>query len=484
MALTKSIVINFKGGIVSPGYLKEVLQVAADARIEAVRFGLRQQIIMDVPVSRIEVFEKGCEEKGIYIECKKNAHPNIVSSYPAADIFVADTWLREGVYKDVFDLFGYVPKLKINICDNTQQLVPLFTGHINWVSSLSPHFWYLYIRLPNRQQAFRWKVLIYTNDIASVSQQLEGFILNGITNEQELFARLQSTLVYNSKPAEHKLQLIHFSLPYYEGFNKNGNSWWLGIYRRDELFSVSFLMDVCDVCMQSKIGELYTTPWKSLIIKGIDERHRLLWDQVLGKHRINVRHAANELNWQVETEEGLILKRLIIRHFDKEDVRTYGLSFAVQTKVKSHLFGSVIIRKEERKNPNRLQSHNRYSILYKEDFNPNAAEEILFREHVEKEHIGTYLVSLCKLFYERDNEQANVPSVINNIVPVEEAKMKVFYQCKHCFTVYDETAGDETQNITAGTLFNQLPVFYQCPTCEADKDAFIAVNEKELQGIF
>jgi rubredoxin len=484
MALTKSVIINFKGGIVSPGYLKEVLQVAADARMEAVRFGLRQQLIMDIPVSRIEVFEKKCKERDIYFEYKKHARPNVISSYPAADIFVADSWLREGVYKDVFDLFDYVPKLKVNICDSTQQLVPLFTGHINWISSTSPHFWYLYIRLPNKQQAFRWKELIYTNDIASISKQLECFILMGITNEQELFTRLQSTLEYNSKPAEHKLQLTHFSLPYYEGFNKNGNSWWLGIYRRDELFSVAFLMDVCDVCIQTKIGELYTTPWKSLIIKGIDGKHHLLWNKVLGKYRINVRHAANELNWQVETEEGLILKRLMIRHFDKEDVRTYGLSFAVQTKTKSHLFGSVIIRKEERKNPNRLQSHNRYSILYKEDFNPNAAEEILFREHVEKDHLGTYLVSLCKLFYERDNESTSMQSVINNIAPAETTKVKVVYQCKHCYTVYDEVIGDETQNITAGTLFNQLPAYYQCPTCEGDKDAFVAVNEKELQLAF
>ena len=484
MALTKSVVVNFKGGIVTPGYLKEVLQAAADARIEAVRFGLRQQLIMDVPVSRIELFEKRCKERNICFEYKRHALPNIVSSYPAADIFIADTWLREGVYKDVFDLFDYAPKLKVNICDSTQQFVPLFTGHINWVSSPSPHFWYLYIRLPNKQGVFRWKELIYTNDIANVSKQLEHFILMGVTNEQELFTQLQSTLVYNSKPAEYKLQLAHFSLPYYEGFNKNGNNWWLGIYRRDELFSVAFLMDVCEICMQTKIGELYTTPWKSLIIKGINSKHRLLWDKVLGKHRINVRHAANELNWQVENEEGLILKRLIIRHFDKEDVRTYGLSFAVQTKAKSLLFGSVIIRKEERKNPNRLQSYNRYSILYKKDFNPNAAEDILFREHVEKDHIGTYLVSLCKLFYELDNEPANVHSMINNIAPAEETKTKVVYHCKHCFTVYDEAVGDETQSIAAGTLFNQLPAYYQCPTCEDNKDAFVAVNEKELQMVF
>src|SRR5689334_10127414 len=125
MALTKSVVINFKGGIVSHGYLKEILQVAADARIEAVRFGLRQQLMMDVPINCLDVFAKGCKEKNIDFTYKKHAYPNIVSSYPAADIFDTDTWLREGVYKDVFNLFNYVPQLKVNICDSTQQLIPL-----------------------------------------------------------------------------------------------------------------------------------------------------------------------------------------------------------------------------------------------------------------------------------------------------------------------------------------------------------------------
>ena len=132
-----------------------------------------------------------------------------------------------------------------------------------------------------------------------------------------------------------------------------------------------------------------------------------MWDYILGRHRINVRHAANELNWQVEdhTEEGLILKRLIIRHFDKADVRTYGLCFAIETRPAS-MFGTVIIRKADRKNPGRLKSLERFDILYTKDFNPNNPKElVLFRKDVMKEHIGTYLVSLCKLFYDEESRE-------------------------------------------------------------------------------
>ena len=482
MALAQTVNINFRGGIVSPGYLKEVLQLAADARIKTVYFGLRQQLIIDVPVNYFNAFDKACRQKQISFEIKRDALPNIVSSYAAVGIFSGDTWLREGVFKDVFNLFDYTPKLKINICDSTQHLVPFFTGHINWISSPSAHFWYLYIRLPKAQTAFCWRELIYTNDIAAVSKQIELLILDGITDENYLYLQVKKVTQYTAKPIDKALQLYSFSLPYYEGLNKENNTWWLGIYRRKEAFSISFLKDVCDVCLRTKIGELYTTPWKSLIIKGVESNHTHFWNKVLGKHRINVRHAANELNWQVEDEEGLMLKRLIIRYFDKEDIRTHGLCFAVQTKQYSSLFGSVVIRKELVKNPHRLRSLDRYSIFYKEGFNPNSSNLILFRENIEKDILGTYLVSLCKLYYEQEDCTLDiVQSSEKNIIP-EEKVVKVVYQCKYCYTIYDESAGDEEQNVVAGTHFEKLPINYCCPTCDANKDAFKIVNERELHA--
>jgi hypothetical protein len=49
-------------------------------------------------------------------------------------------------------------------------------------------------------------------------------------------------------------------VPYYEGFNRYGNKNWLGIYRREELFPLPFLKAVSLICLQTKIGQLYTTP--------------------------------------------------------------------------------------------------------------------------------------------------------------------------------------------------------------------------------
>lgn len=236
--------------------------------------------------------------------------------------------------------------------------------------------------------------------------------------------------------------------------------------------------------LDTKIGELYATTWKSLIIKGIADEDRKQWDYLLGKYRINVRHAANELNWRVEdnNEDGLVLKRHIIRYFDKEDVRTYGLCFSIETRQRPGVFGSVIIRRQMKNDQSRLKSFDRYTLLYTADFNPNSTDYILFRDNVEKEHLGPYIVSLCKMFYERKNEHRELIEVVKPPMVTEHQKPleKLMYQCKHCLTAYIVAVGDPENGIAAGTAFADLPVTYSCNVCQAPKAEFVEVYEGVL----
>lgn len=475
MQYTSLVRIHFPAGIISPGFLLNILEIAARVRVTHVRFGSRQQLLIDVPRRNFEEFTELCREKKITFFTKKDLSENIISSYAATGLYLSDSWLGEGVYKDVFDLFDYTPQLKVNISDSSQTFTPLFTGHINWIASSHIHFWFLYVRFPKTNVLFRWPELVYTNHISALSKQVELVVEEGARDGQQLVSRINEKISYISKPVEKDLELPRFHLPYYEGFNPYGSGYWLGIYRRDELFPVAFLKDLCTICLQTGISELYATTWKSIIIKGIAKSQRQPWDYVLGKYRINVRHAANELNWLVEDncEDGLILKRHIVRYFDKEDVRTYGLCFAVKTKTRSGIFGSVIVRREEVKNPHRLKSLERFSILYTRGFNPNSSELILFREKVEKEFLGPYLVSLCKQFYEAESSKNDLKSYAAATVPAERSPAeRDVYQCPHCLTIYDNTVGDPDNGIPAGTGFAGLPDNYCCPLCETGKSEF------------
>ncbi len=492
MKHAQSISINFTGGIISPGYLYELLELAMAAGVTHTRFGLQQQLLMQVPLKHFKQFTKDCSRKKIHFQLTQQALPNITSSYVAAGIFITDSWLKEGVYKDVFALFDFIPRLKLNICDSRQTFAPLFTGHINWIASTSPHYWQLYVRFPGTTALYRWPELVYTNDIALLSRRLEEMLVTSETapniamqpTGEQLFTTIKANCTYTGKEIQQPEVLPAFHLPYYEGFNKQENQYWLGIYRRDELFPVAFLKDICSICLETQTGQLYATPWKSVIIKNIQPQHRHLWDYVLGKYRINVRHAANELNWQVEDgqEDGLILKRHIIRYFDKEDVRTYGLCFGIQVKSFSGGFGSVIIRKQPAKHSNRLKSLERYTILHTRGFNPNSGDLVLFREQVPKEYLGPYLVSLCKYFYEQGSETDALQNYSRQQQQKQETAVadKLLYQCSQCGAVYDETTGDPAQGILPGTAFHQLPGSFRCALCEEPFAGFTGVKLAEL----
>lgn len=490
MPSTNAAVINFPGGIISPGHLLQVMEITASAQISDVRFGNRQQLLIDVPSKKFEIFSDECAKGKINFSTEPQTAPNIVSSYTAA-VFISDTWLSEGVFKDIFDMFDYQPGLKINLCHSDQTFVPFFTGHINWIASKQQHFWYLYIRFPKTNKIFCCPELIYTNDIVRVSKATEELMMEqsassatSHTDGYKMYHTLKTVLHPIIKPIEQELRLPVFHLPYYEGFNKYGNNYWIGIYRRNELFSVEFLKDLSRLCLDTKIGELYATTWKSLIIKGIADEDRKQWDYLLGKYRINVRHAANELNWRVEdnNEDGLVLKRHIIRYFDKEDVRTYGLCFSIETRQRPGVFGSVIIRRQMKNDQSRLKSFDRYTLLYTADFNPNSTDYILFRDNVEKEHLGPYIVSLCKMFYERKNEHRELIEVVKPPMVTEHQKPleKLMYQCKHCLTAYIVAVGDPENGIAAGTAFADLPVTYSCNVCQAPKAEFVEVYEGVL----
>ncbi|HEY4209331.1 MAG TPA: rubredoxin, partial [Puia sp.] len=430
-------------------------------------------------------FLKELDEAGIAFEANEDSHPNIMSSYVAEGIFTTQSWVSEGLYKDILSAFDFQPRLKINLVEKSQSFVPFFTGNINFISSDIGNYWYLYIRMPQTTLILPWKDLVCSEDIPRIARIIEDVILQGrAASADELQAAVLPHGPFATQPVRSALQWPVFDLPYYEGFNLWKNKIWLGIYRRDELFPVPFLKDICLICLETHVGQLYTTPWKSLIIKGIEEGHRALWEYVMGKYRINLRHAGNELNWQIEdlNEEGLRLKRYLVRQLDLDDVRTEGLCFAIKTRPRTGLAGSVIIRRQTGGRDQR-KGLDRYDILHTPDFNANSKEIILYREGLEKENLAVYLVSLCKSFYERQSGSEPAPLRRPPDGPGLSSggdKPVIVFQCRDCFTLYDEQFGDPDAGEPPGRPFEQTAPHYVCPVCGGGKKGFTPVEKSTL----
>ena len=71
--IQQTVYINFIRSIVSPGYLKAILKVAQQASVTQVRFGLRQQLILDIPMKRFAMFKAECCSRTI-VSYKKRKH--------------------------------------------------------------------------------------------------------------------------------------------------------------------------------------------------------------------------------------------------------------------------------------------------------------------------------------------------------------------------------------------------------------------------
>ena len=494
MKYSFTIKINFCGGIISPGELYTILLACHKAEIKTVRFGLRQQLLIEVSSEASNSFSEQLTLLGIHYEVDRDVFPNVVSSYPAEEIFINNTWLSEGVYKDIFDLIDYQPKLKINISDSNQSFTPMLTGNINWVAAPGAvHFWHLFIRFPKTNVIYEWHQLVYTNDLARMSKHIEALIFenreqfydNPQANGEALVALL-NTENYITKPAETKAKLPAFNLPYYEGLNRHHNKYWLGIYRRDELFSVVFLRELCQLCLLTKVGQLCTTPWKSIIIKNIEEKDRYLWNNLLAKHQINMRHAANELNFQVEDNcsEGLALKNYLQKCLNENDTRTFGICIGIKTRKKSEVFCSILVRQRALLTIAGIGFFKVYDILCAKDFNPNERTGSVFSKGNPKflmdEQLRRAVLSFYNHHHARQQEQAAKEIHQKTAKKKLQQTEEYVYQCSDCFSVYEEKQGEPNVDIAAGTLYNHLPETYTCATCEAPKTAFNKIPKSAL----
>ena len=469
MELTRLIV---KGGVISPGELREVVNMAMDQGLDSISFGSRQDIIFPKGFTALDKEKMG---KHHFVFPDEKSGNNIVSSYVSTDIFRNTNWLTGNKFLYILELFKDQPKLKVNINDPKQQLVPLFTGHLNFIASEHEDYWYLYIRLPKWQRMEVYPVLIYSWDIAQFYYEIERIV----TTEEScgidmIFSLVSEALDTNNRTIDKPLNVPFYPFPYYEGMNRMGiDQYWLGLYWRNNLYDLEFLKEMCDLCFDCKIGKICITPWKSFIVKGIHKDRKLEWEKFLGKKGINVRHSLLELNWHlpVAMEWALNLKTFLVRTLDQFDISTYGLNFGLSEYNRDgHYFTSIVIEKNDLpKDLESIKIRDTYNVLFAKNFDPNTREYIVHSQDIDKLELPTILIELSRKYFEGLGNL--IPETIENNQKKEKAQLDI-YQCQECLSLYNPEYGDQSQKIPKGILFTDLSEKYCCSLCEAPKSNF------------
>lgn len=470
-----------KGGTLSPALLSKILLVAEEAGNKYVHLGSRQDILFYLPPT---FNPSHLGKSGISLHKRTSGVQNVVSSYVCVDILPSTNWVYSGIYLKIIDQFSFDHLLRVNIVDPKQNLVPLFYGHLNFIASETPNYWHLYLNLDEEKDPQAWPGLIFTDDIAVFAKKLEQLIIGeNIHSVEELSEKMAgSALQKNMLASIKEVELPIGFFPYYEGLNKmdGKDQYWAGFYWRNNQYPISFLKEVCNLCQRTQVGKISFTPWKTILIKDIAGKDKTHWDELIGRHGINMRHSSFELNWHLPLLdiEALKLKRYLVSAFDKFDIRTFGLSFSIQNKPGERFTSIVIQSKGRLPFLGKYDFTKTYSIEHAYDFNPNNNYYIEYACNLSRKELPVKLNELSKKYYAQWFVQNQNSRIQRQETP--KRALKIVHQCPDCQTVYDERYGDSLTNIEAGTPFADLPATYDCPVCEAPKSAFSEIEITEL----
>lgn len=463
-----------KGGTVSPAQLKKILFSAKMAGVEHLHFGSRQDILFPLLKKSAEP-DKICRKLNLNYELDELGSQNIVSSYVASGITSTTPWVHSDTYHYILEDFHYQPSLKINVADPAQKLVPLYTGDLNFIASSIDNYWHLYLRFLESEEPLFCPFLIYSSQIAELSQFIEKQLKeNPGSSYDELIALLDEQ--FDLKESRDSVKVPENLFPFYEGFHKmRPGQHWLGLYWRNNQYDIPFLEAMCDLCAETHVGKIGITPWKSFIVIGIPDSQLFKWEKLLGRFGINTRHSSLELYWHTPVIDGeaMELKRFLVRTFDQNDINTTGLSFTIKT-VPMLTFSSIIIEKEQAsKFQEDFELFESFTIYHTRKFNPNEQERILYAKNVLRADLPAVLIQLSRHYYDQlQTEESAKPAAKKE--KFNEQKLLV-HQCSDCFTIYDSRYGDEENGIAVGTHFDALPGNYHCSLCGSEKERFQAL---------
>lgn len=487
--------VLLRGGVVSPADLLQVADMAARVGSEFLYPGVRQDILFPVAGTSPDAVVEHLGRAGLSSavvdtssDLFRGGANNVASSYLAVNVVETTWWLRETVYQKVLDAFATDPRLRVNLVDPFQAIVPLFHGDLNFVASPEEHYWHLYLRLPDMgEELLPAPVAVHTGDLIRVVRAIEERWHGGgeeQTNDPvgwEMFLRGLGGGSQTPPPDACSFTLP--TLPFLEGFHAMASGqFWLGLYRREGRFPADFIRDLSSVCQETLVGKVAITPWKSLLLKGIRGRALPRWEELMAEHGINVRHSSLELNWHIPVLDGdaLAAKRRIVAELDRRDASLNGMTVTLTSSPREPYFTDTVIEQV----PEMVGNGGRYDLRIADRTVRDTFTYRTVASRAAEEDLPDLLIGLAQ---RRAGGEAAPNSVQTppprsdsaaggTELPAPALERWIGYQCSSCLTVYEERYGAPESGVDPGTPFTDLSPEWSCSLCGAGLEAFAPVE--------
>ena len=456
--------ISTPGGVVSPDELQRLAALSRQWALGKIEVGFRQDLLLPCTDAQIPALRQQLGREGFQVEDATPTHPNIVSSVVAQNIFPQLSWLRSGDYLDILDAFDFRPHFKVNLIDPIQELIRPLTGELNFIASSTSSFWYLVVNLPDLGGTHVWPKLLDGEQIALWVKHMEDYwferlaffkdIPHSTPTFDELYEAVTAKFAGRTRPIQKELKLTSKPYPHHEGIYRYEDRYWFGLYQRDNEFDASFLEALCQLCIDTKIGRLYPTPFKTFIIRDIPKETIYQWEKLLGMWGIHSHYSSLELNWQLNDADAaaLRLKTELVDAFERTRIRTSSLSFSIGQRG-AETTSTIVIEPLS-------ADYERFRIVHSPDFYIGNTEWATFAGDVARKNLSEVLRRLTLKYYEQlsTGKKLSITRKTSGIKPTAAQKAM---QCKHCLTVAD--------------VDTPLPASYVCSVCDAPAKDFVEV---------
>jgi Nitrite/Sulfite reductase ferredoxin-like half domain len=456
--------ISTPGGVVTPDELQRLAALSRQWALGKMEVGFRQDLLLPCTDTQIPALRQQLGMQGFQVEDATPTHPNIVSSVVAQNIFPQLSWLRSGDYLDILDAFDFQPRFKVNLIDPTQELIRPLTGELNFIASSTSSFWYLVVNLPDLGGTHVWPKLLDGEQIALWVKHIESYwferlaffkkVAHSTPTFDELYEAVTAKFAGRTRPIQKELKLTSKPYPHHEGIYRYEDHYWIGLYQRDNEFETAFLEALCQLCIDTKIGRLYPTPFKTFIIRDIPKETIYQWEKLLGIWGIHSHYSSLELNWQLNDADAaaLRLKTELVDAFERTRIRTSSLSFSIGQR-NAETTSTIVIEPVS-------ADYERFRIVHSPDFYIGNTEWETFAGDVARKNLPEVLRRLTLKYYEQLST-AKKSSITRKTSGIKPATAQKVMQCRHCLTVADVTA--------------PLSASYVCPMCNAPASDFLEV---------
>ncbi|MBL7649766.1 MAG: rubredoxin [Candidatus Hydrogenedentes bacterium] len=405
--------------------------------------------------------------------------PNIVTTRPMAGRAGRTPWLSDGAYDSVLSQFMTAPAIPVNLSDPRQDVLPLYTGQINFIASTEPGYWHVSFNARGQLRPIVLSTAVHADGVPAATFVVQSAILQD--NALDL-PELQRNLLENLGGVARELPQVavahHDEVRPIEGFefDAKSESYSLGISALAQRFPCAFLADLCLVARSLGLATAGLTPWRSLLMHGIPASARADFERLLLRHRVSLHTGAwdsasfNDFHTPGTVKAGAELLRALNENFPHPGGLRIGLTEHSGVIPDT----PIVVRAETPPARWPFRPEPRFNVFVRENFDRFNPMLIACVTGVAAGRMADAVLDLVERF---GAGQAATVAVATQASPVLLRGGALIHQCAECHTEYSEQYGDPLGGIDAGTPFAELPASWTCPTCGAPQGKYITTRE-------